>query len=110
MPSVDGGGLAPEGRVDLGELVVGAGEADLQSLDFAEPAFAFGFGDAVVQVGADLLEPGALGWVWPQERAPDAPLTELTDARIGYRYGSAGCDRGASSALSESWSSLRVAA
>src|SRR6266568_4612486 len=38
------------------------------------------------------------------------PLTELTDARIGYRCGSTDCDRRASSALSESWSSLRVAA
>jgi hypothetical protein len=38
-----------------------------------------------------------------------APLTELADARIGYRYGSTDCDRGASSALSEPWSSLRVA-
>jgi len=38
------------------------------------------------------------------------PLTELTDARIGYRYGSTDCDRRAFSALSESWSSLRVAA
>ena len=54
------------------ELVVGAGEADFQSVDFAGPALAFGFADAVVQVGADLLEPGALVWVWPQERAPDA--------------------------------------
>jgi len=51
----------------LGELVVGAGEADLQAFGFAGPALAFGFGDAVVQVGADLLEPVALGWVWPQE-------------------------------------------
>jgi hypothetical protein len=39
---VDGGG-AP---VDLGELVVGACEADVESFGFAEPAFAFGFGDA----------------------------------------------------------------
>ena len=75
-----------------------------------EPALAPGFGDAVVQVGADLLEPGALGWVGPQERAPDVPLTELTDARIGYRYGSSDCDRRAPSAVSESWLSLRVAA
>ena len=64
----------------MGELVVGAGEADLQAFDFAEPALALGFGDAVVQVGADLLQPVALGWVWPQERAPDDPLTELAGA------------------------------
>ena len=39
-----------QGRVDLGELVLGAGEADLEALDVAEPAFAFGLGDVVVQV------------------------------------------------------------
>ena len=32
-------------------------EADLQALDLAEPAFAFGLGDAVVQAGAEFLEP-----------------------------------------------------
>ena len=68
---LDCGGLPPQGRVDLGELVVGAGEADLQSVDFAEPALAFGFGDAVVEVAADLLQAGALRWGWPQERASD---------------------------------------
>jgi hypothetical protein len=45
-----GGGRAP---VDLGEFVVGPGEADLESFDFAEPAFAFGFSDAGDQVVAD---------------------------------------------------------
>jgi hypothetical protein len=38
------------------------------------------------------------------------PLTELTDARIGYRCSSTDCDRTASSARSGSWSSLPVAA
>ena len=59
--------LAAQGRLDLGELVLGAGEADLEALDLAEPAFSFGFGDAVVQVGADLFQPAALGGVRPQE-------------------------------------------
>ncbi|OEV11548.1 hypothetical protein [Streptomyces nanshensis] len=31
----------------LGELLFSAGEADLQSLDFTEPALAFGLGDPV---------------------------------------------------------------
>ena len=35
---VDGLVLALQGRVDLGELVLGAGEADLQALDLAEPS------------------------------------------------------------------------
>ena len=49
----DGGGCAGA-PVDLGEFVLGAGEADLESFGFAEPAFAFGFGDAGDQVVADL--------------------------------------------------------
>src|SRR6266700_2729108 len=53
------------------------GEADLEALDLARPALALGLGDAVVQVGADLLEPAALGGVRPQERAPDTGLTEM---------------------------------
>ena len=73
--------------VDLGELVVGAGEADLQSLDFAKPAFAFGFGDAVVQVAVDLFQPPSLRRVWPRERAPDTSV--LTNARRGR----GGCGR-----------------
>jgi hypothetical protein len=75
---LDGVCRAPERGGDLGELVIGAREADLESLHFTEPAFAFGLGDAVEQVGADLLEAVPLGGVRPQERAPDAPLTELT--------------------------------
>jgi hypothetical protein len=51
---LDGGGSSLEGGVDLGELVLGAGEADFESFDFAEPAFPFGFDDAGVEVVADL--------------------------------------------------------
>jgi hypothetical protein len=105
-----GGGASPGEIIELGEFLPGGGEADLQTLGFAGPAFMVGFVDAGLEVVAQVGQPRSLGRVGPQERAPDVPLTELTDARIGYRYGSAGCDRGASSALSESWSSLRVAA
>src|SRR5260370_29677830 len=52
-----GGAGAP---VDLGELVLGAGEADLESFGFAEPAFAAGFGDAGDEVAADLGDAGPL--------------------------------------------------
>src|SRR5439155_7757470 len=75
---------------DLGELAVGAGEADLQAFGFAGPALASGFGDAVVQVGADLHEPGALRGLWPQERAPDAGVRS-EERRVGkecrWRWG-----------------------
>ncbi|GLB92279.1 hypothetical protein Mkiyose1088_42450 [Mycobacterium kiyosense] len=46
--------------VDLGGLIVGGGEADLQAFDFAEPAFASGLGDAGFEVVADLDETIAL--------------------------------------------------
>src|SRR5258708_35902943 len=50
-----GGAGAP---VDLGELVLGAGEADLESFSFAEPAFAAGFCDAGAEVGSDIGDAG----------------------------------------------------
>jgi hypothetical protein len=63
--------------IHLGELVAGGGEADPQALGFAGPAFALGFADAGGQVAADLCQPWPLGRVGPQQRAADAPLTEL---------------------------------
>ena len=71
-------GAAGFGQIDLGQLVVGDVEADLESFGFAGPAFAFGFGDAGQEVVADFFKSVALGGVDPQERASDAPLTELT--------------------------------
>ena len=61
-----GGGRAP---VDLGEFVVGPGEADLESFDFAEPAFAFGVGDAGDQVVADFGNALALSGIGPVHAA-----------------------------------------
>jgi hypothetical protein len=40
---VCGSGFPLERRVDLGDLVLRAGQADLQPLDFPEPSFALGF-------------------------------------------------------------------
>jgi hypothetical protein len=67
------------GAVDLGELVLGAGEADFQALDLAEPAFALGLGDAVEEVAADLGDAGPLGGVGPVHAAPQAAM--LMNAR-----------------------------
>ena len=78
--------------VHLGEFLAGGGEADLQALGFAGPAFALGFADAGDQVVADLGQPWPLGGVGPQQRAADVPLTELTGARVGYRSSSTDCD------------------
>jgi hypothetical protein len=69
-------GVVVGAAVELGELVVGAGEADLETFDLAVPAFAFGLGDAGKQVFADLFQPCSLRWVWPRERTSDAGLTE----------------------------------
>jgi hypothetical protein len=60
---------------DLGEFVVGADEADLESFDLAESAFTLGFGDAGGEVVADLDESLALGGVGPEHGAADACLT-----------------------------------
>jgi hypothetical protein len=67
--------------VDLCEFVVGASEADFESFDFAEPAFAFGFADAGGQVSADFSDAGPLGWVGPEHWAADAGV--LVDAGGG---------------------------
>ena len=69
-------GVAP---VDLGEFVFGSGEADLESFDFAGPAFAFGFGDAGDEVVADLGDAGPLGGVGPVHAASKAAV--FVDAR-----------------------------
>jgi hypothetical protein len=49
----------------LGEFVFDAGVADLESFDFAEPAFALGLDDARLEIVADLFEPAALRRVRP---------------------------------------------
>ncbi|GAA5116491.1 hypothetical protein GCM10025762_32380 [Haloechinothrix salitolerans] len=75
--------------IDLGELVFGSGEADLQSFDLAEPALAFGLGDAGGEVVTDLDEPITLGGIGPENRATDAGM--FMDARRSERSG-AGAD------------------
>jgi hypothetical protein len=57
---VNGSAAACGDLVDLGDLLVGGGDADLQAFGFAGPAFAPGFADAGGEVAADYLEPRAL--------------------------------------------------
>src|SRR5271165_6416380 len=77
--------------VDLGELVAGAGKADLESLDFAEPAFALGFGDAGGEVVADLGDAVPLGGIWPVHAASQASvLVNAGRAECAPAY--SGCD------------------
>ena len=63
--------------VELGEFLLCAGEADLESFGFAVPALAFSLGDAGQQVAANVFQPRPPGEVDPEERTPEAPLTEL---------------------------------
>src|SRR6266487_5400832 len=76
-------GLVAGALVDLGELVVGSGEADFEAFDLAEPALALGFGDAGKEVIADLGDAGPLGRVRPVHAAPQAAV--LVDARGSER-------------------------
>jgi len=64
-----GAGRSGRDLVELGELLASAGEADLQAIDLAEPALLAGFGDAGVEVVADLDQPRALRRVGAQQRA-----------------------------------------
>ncbi len=46
------GRMPPVASTEPGELVLGAGQADAEPFCLAEPAFAFGFGDAGDEVVA----------------------------------------------------------
>jgi hypothetical protein len=61
------GGLVAGAPVDLGEFVLGSGEADLESFDFSEPAFVFGFGYAGEEIVSDLDQAGSLFGGCPEE-------------------------------------------
>src|SRR4051794_41807891 len=69
---VDGLAAAGGDLVHLGELGLGAGEADLQALGLAEPALGFGLGDAGDEVVADLDQAGAGGGGGGQQRGAEA--------------------------------------
>ncbi|MFD7020531.1 hypothetical protein [Streptomyces sp. NPDC059928] len=53
--------------VELRQLALRPGKADLQALDLAEPAFPFGLSDAGQEVVADVGEPCPLGRIRPKE-------------------------------------------
>src|SRR5690348_3779233 len=82
----DGG---PVSAVDLGDFVVGAGQAELESFDFAEPSFAFGLGDPGDEVVADVNDSLPLSRIWPVHRAAQAGV--LVDARGGVGTATESC-------------------
>src|SRR5215207_3601477 len=81
-----GAGCPGGDLVELVEFLTGAVEADLQAVDFAEPAFSAGFGDAGVQGVANLDQPGALGGIGAQQRAAQTGLSELDHSSRYVRF------------------------
>jgi hypothetical protein len=73
-----GAGFPANGGIDLSKFVFDTAVADLESFEFAEPAFAFGLDDAGFEVVAGLFESGALCGAWSQERA--SHISMLVDA------------------------------
>jgi hypothetical protein len=55
--------------VDLGKFVVSAGQADPESLDFAEPSFALSLGDPSYEIIANINNALSLCRVRPVHRA-----------------------------------------
>ena len=84
---VDGLAAAGGDLAHLGELGLGAGEADLQAFGLAEPALGFGLGDAGDEVVADLDQAGSGGGVGAQQRAAQAALTEMILSGLARRGG-----------------------
>src|SRR6516225_9507543 len=84
-------GCSPAGPlVELAEFLLGGGEADLQALDFAEPALPLGFVDAGEQVVADLGDAVPLLRVHPEQAASQTAVLVNTAGRIRPAAGSQG--------------------
>ncbi|WP_329430623.1 hypothetical protein OG339_22245 [Streptosporangium sp. NBC_01495] len=66
--------MLPVAPIEPAELLLGASQADLESFNLAEPAFAFGLGNAGDEVVADLVDAGALDRVRPEKRTSDASI------------------------------------
>ncbi|APU44889.1 hypothetical protein BSL84_32715 [Streptomyces sp. TN58] len=64
--------------VESGKLLLGVGQAALQPLDLAEPAFPLGFQDAREEVVADFDKPGTLCRVDDQDGASDTSVLVST--------------------------------
>jgi len=69
--------------VQAGQFVRGGVEADLQSLDLAEPSVEPGFCDSCFQVGDDGHESWSRGWVQSKARASDTRVLMLAAGSVG---------------------------
>ena len=69
--------LSTLAAVEIGEFRGCCLKADGESFDFAQPGVEPGFGDTVAEIGHDLDQSMSLPWVDAQDRAANAPLTEL---------------------------------
>lgn len=78
------GSLASGGEsIELGELGVRGGQADLQPLGFAEPPISLSLGYPLAEVATDLDQAGPLGWVGAKEGAAQAAVFVDAGGRIG---------------------------
>ncbi|TDC25416.1 hypothetical protein E1265_07100 [Streptomyces sp. 8K308] len=69
--------------IELGELLLCAGEADLESFDLTEPSLLFGFGDSGDQVVANLDEAVSLSRIRSEHGASNTSFSELASAVSG---------------------------
>ncbi|MER0477808.1 hypothetical protein ABR737_05480 [Streptomyces sp. Edi2] len=84
------GRMLPVAPIELAELLLGASLADLETFDFAEPAFRLGLDDSGDQVVADLGKPCPLGGVRSEERASDASVLVDAGGVVGAGAGADG--------------------
>jgi hypothetical protein len=77
--------------VDLGELVVGVGEADLESFDFAGLALVFGLADRVIRLSRISAMRGRWTGAQRERRRPSKPTT---GSRPMLMAGQSAADRG----------------
>ena len=68
---------------DHREFLLRPGEADVEALDLAEPAFVLGLGDAGQQALADLGDPPPLGGIGSKEAAPQAAVLMGAAGAVG---------------------------
>ncbi|MGW2207440.1 hypothetical protein [Streptomyces sp. NPDC001774] len=79
---VDGGSA-----VELREFRLGAGEADFEPFDLAEPALSVGFGNASNEVVTDFCEARPLCGIWAKHGTPDAGVFMDAGCAVGAPAG-----------------------
>src|SRR6266487_2875355 len=85
-PELGNSPVRPAGPVTASKLGAGRVEADLESLDFAEPAVGVGFVDAVGQISDDLDKAWPLSWVDPEHGSSGCGLNRNDLGAVRARF------------------------